>query len=172
MALILGIDPGTSLSAYCVMDSEDMSRILDKGKVENEELIGIVKAGYFDVCVVECFRNYGSPVGDYTFDTAYFIGRIMQVAGEQFRRIYRSDVKMNVCHTMKAKDGNIRRALIDRFAVHDKARGTGTIKNKDFFYGVSADIWSAVGICVTYIDTIKQQSCNQPVTKEIHNGDR
>jgi hypothetical protein len=164
--IVLGCDPGTTLSAFCVMDSEDMSRILDKGKVPNEELIGIVRKGYFDVCVVECFRNYGMGVGASTFETAYFIGRIMQVAGEQFRRIYRSDVKMNICYTMKAKDSNIRRALIDRFAVHDKGRGTGTKKNKDFFYGVSADIWSAVAIAVTYIDTLKQQPCNERVTKE------
>ena len=175
MALILGIDPGTSLSAYCVMDSEDMSRIIDKGKTDNDTLKALVKQGYYDVLVIEGFQSFGMAVGATVFTTAYYIGRLLQMAedlGSKTHIMYRTDVKMHICGTTRAKDANIRCALIDRFAVHDKARGTGTIKAKDFFYGVSADIWSAVGICVTYIDTIKQQSCNQPVTKEIHNGDR
>jgi hypothetical protein len=37
--------------------------------------------------------------------------------------IYRKDEKMNICHSMRAKDSNIRQALIDRFGV------VGTKKN-------------------------------------------
>ena len=153
--LILAIDPGTTQSAYCVMESDNMSRLLDKGKVDNERIIEIVQEGYFDVVVVECFKSYGMGVGDSVFETAYLIGRIMQIAGPLFERIYRHEVKINLCHTMKSKDSNVRRALIDRFAAHDFARGTGTKKNPDFFYGVSDDIWSAIGICVTWIDIKK-----------------
>jgi hypothetical protein len=49
---------------------------------------------------------------------------------------------------MKAKDGNIRQALIDRFGV------VGTKKNQGWFYGFSGDIWSAYAVGITYKDKL------------------
>ena len=47
---------------------------------------------------------------------------------------------------MKAKDSNIRQALMDRFGE------VGTKKNQGYFYGFKADIWQAFAVCVTYHD--------------------
>ena len=41
---------------------------------------------------------------------------------------------------MKAKDSNIRQALIDRFGP------VGTKKNPGWFYGVSKDVWAAIAV--------------------------
>ena len=58
----------------------------------------------------------------------------------------RKDEKINLCGNMKAKDSNIRQALIDRFGV------VGTKKNPGWFYGVSKDVWQAIAVGVTYYD--------------------
>ncbi len=57
-------------------------------------------------------------VGKTVFDTCVWIGRFIQQVdeiGKEYSYIYRKDEKMNLCHSMKAKDSNIRQALIDRF---------------------------------------------------------
>ena len=59
--------------------------------------------------------SYGMPVGKEVFDTCVWIGRFIEAFDLEYEYVYRKDEKMNLCHSMKAKDSNIRQALIDRF---------------------------------------------------------
>jgi Holliday junction resolvasome RuvABC endonuclease subunit len=160
--VLMAIDPGTSESAFVVMDTEDY-RIVDKGKIENDALMALIKTGYFDMMAIEAMQSFGMGVGQSVFETAYFIGALMQAAkdlGSKVYRVYRTDVKMHHCHTTRAKDGNIRQALIDRFGE------PGTKKAQGKTYGISKDIWSALAIAVFWIDTHKQSICNSNATQE------
>jgi hypothetical protein len=58
---------------------------------------------------------------------------------------------MNLCNSMKAKDSNIRQALIDRFGE------VGVKKAPGWFYGFKKDVWAAYAVGVTYLDKIKEQ---------------
>lgn len=68
--------------------------------------------------VIEMVASYGMPVGETVFETCVWIGKFMQIVEsrkKKVNKVYRKDEKMNICHSMKAKDSNIRQALIDRF---------------------------------------------------------
>ena len=164
MRYIFAIDPGNLYSTYVVISTEDY-RPSYFGKVPNDELMGIVKTchGLFvDEFVIERVACYGMPVGREVFDTCEWIGRFSQTIESQHEKkvnyILRAEEKMMICHSMNAKDSNIRRALIDRFATHDLKNGKGTKKHPDFFYGFSKDVWSAYAVGLTYIEKQKEES--------------
>ena len=69
--------------------------------------------------------------------------------------IYRREVKINLCESLKANDSNIIQALIDRFAPNTSNKGKGTKKNQGWFYGFSKDIWQSYAVAVTYLDNKK-----------------
>lgn len=147
--MILAIDPGNIESAYCLIEKGTYKPI-EFGKINNHELLYKMNFRgfeYYDEFVIEMVASYGMAVGKEVFDTCVWIGRFIEVSkSNKVNQIYRKDVKMNLCNSMRAKDSNIRQALIDRFGV------VGTKKNKGWFYGFKADIWSAYAVGVTYLD--------------------
>lgn len=155
---IIAIDPGNKESGWVVMDSETL-KPLEFGKTENEDLrsrFPSLRWGYkMSDAVIERVACYGMAVGRDVFDTCEWIGRfteLFEFAGVKVHYITRKDEKINLCGSMKAKDTNIRRALIDRFAEHDFKNGKGTKNNPDWFYGFKADIWAAYAVGVTWCD--------------------
>ena len=118
--MILAIDPGNIESGYVILN-DDLS-VRRKGKVTNDEMLNIINAACFyekvDVAI-EMVASYGMAVGATVFDTCVWIGIFTERAKQwnaKVTYIYRKDEKMNLCHSMKAKDSNIVQALIDRFA--------------------------------------------------------
>lgn len=107
---------GNVESAYCIIDSETY-KPLEFGKEENEKIYErALNLSYgCKKLVIEMIASYGMPVGKEVFETCVWIGRFIEAFDLEYRYIYRKDEKMNICHTMKAKDSNIRQALIDRF---------------------------------------------------------
>lgn len=151
---ILAIDPGNIKSAYCLIDTNTY-KPSSFGKQDNNWLLGFMntQGALFDKVIIEMIASYGMPVGKEVFDTCVWIGRFKQIAESQdleVEYIYRKDEKINICNSMKAKDSNIRQALIDRFGE------VGTKKNPGWFYGFKADIWQAYAVGVTYLDMAKE----------------
>ena len=153
--MILAIDPGNIESAYVLMD-ENLKPI-EFGKVPNIELLCKCE----DLCkgnnemAIEMVASYGMPVGEEIFETVFWIGRYWQAFDALRAKVYRKDVKTNLCHTMKAKDGNIIQALVDRFAPNTRNKGKGLKASPGWFYGFRADIWQAYAVGVTYYDLYK-----------------
>lgn len=157
MGKVLAIDPGNIDSAYCVIDDETL-RPLYYDKVSNAVLASMIKDGHFDYiseAAVERVASYGLAVGRSVFETCEWIGRFSQLIendGKVVSYVYRKDEKLHICGDSRAKDANIRRALIDRFAQHDLKNGKGTKSNPDWFYKFKADEWAAYACGLTYIE--------------------
>ena len=161
---ILAIDPGNAYSAFCLMT--DAYKPIDKGKLPNDDVLAYIEenAGAVDMLVVEMIASYGMPVGAEVFETCVMIGRIEQLADEKHiphTRVFRAEEKLYICHDSRAKDANIRHALIERFAQHDKARGTGTKKQPDTFYGFANDMWAAFAVGTVYLDKQREEALKE-----------
>lgn len=148
--MILAIDPGNVKSAYVLL-GKDLKPI-EFDIVSNTDLVQRIDnlCGDVEHFAIEMVASYGMAVGAEVFETVFWIGRFWEAAlmscCPYLQKVYRKDEKINLCGSMKAKDGNIRQALIDRFGP------VGTKKNQGWFYGVSKDVWSAIAVGVTYHD--------------------
>ena len=148
--LLLAIDPGPTESAWVVWDGE---RIIEHGKAECAEVLNVMRSGRCLTHVVcERIRSYGMPAGAELFETAEWCGRYQQAAvdqGIQWCWMTRKDVKLNLCGQTRAKDANIRQAIIDRFG---GSIAIGRKASPGPLYGTSGDVWAALAVALTWCD--------------------
>lgn len=152
---VLAIDPGPVQSAWVLWDG---AGVIEHGKQPNEIVIDAlgdygpqIRSG---VLVFEEIASYGMPVGAEVFQTVRWTGRMEQYAYSQgwceVAYMPRRDVKLHLCGQVRAKDANIRQALIDRFGGKEKAIGKKAAKGP--LYGLKADEWQALALAVTWFD--------------------
>lgn len=151
---VLALDPGDTQTGYCFIDAETL-RPIRFGKEDNQIVLLLVQLEAYDLLVSERVASYGMAVGRSVFETCEWVGRYTQASHAPVVYIYRQEEKIHICHDSRAKDSNIRRALIDRFAQHDLKNGRGTKKKPDWFYGFKKDVWAAYAAGITYIEKEK-----------------
>lgn len=152
---VIAIDPGNVQSAYAILDAS--AKIESFGILPNDELLPMLKDGLVNddlyigsaeyTLAIEMVASFGMAVGKEVFETVFWTGRFCQAWRGQFDRVYRMQVKMHLCHNSRAKDPNIRQALIDKLGP------AGTKKAPGPTYGVSKDVWSALAVGVTWLET-------------------
>lgn len=145
---ILAVDPGTTQSALVLFED---GMPVGARLIPNAEALEEIRGTGYDRLVVEMIASYGMAVGAEVFQTCVWIGRFVQACERPFEFVYRKDVKIHLCGSMKAKDANIRQALIDRFGPTKEA-AVGTKKAPGPLYSIRADLWQALAVGVTYLD--------------------
>ncbi len=158
--MILGIDPGQVQSAWIFLEPKPGGVHVGRfGISPNEHVVNnlIMRRGTVDL-VIEMIASYGMAVGEETFETVVWIGRFMQAYAnpERTHRMKRLKVKTHLCHDSRAKDGNIRQALIDRFGGKDAAVGKRGAPGP--LYGISKDVWAALALAITFAETNPQRA--------------
>lgn len=150
--IILAIDPGTTQSGWCLYD-EAAHRVHECGVADNGTLLYGINDMAADVLALEMVASYGMAVGKDVFETVRWIGRFQQAWSrpDDALLIYRRDVKLRLCNSTKAKDANVRQALLDMFprTGGGKTPQIGTKSQPGPLYGVSSHAWSALAVAVT-----------------------
>lgn len=147
---ILAIDPGTTESGYCIYDG---ARVHESGVLPNAEMLVRVQQWPAQRLAVEMIASYGMAVGREVFETCVWIGRFQQAWRDPsaVELVYRKDVKLHLCGTPRAKDPNVRQALLDMFprTGGGATPQVGTKKQPGPLFGVSSHAWPALGVAVT-----------------------
>lgn len=147
MKPILAIDPGPTESAYVIWDGH----LMNHGHVGNWEMRRLIQVEYRLACdlAIEMVACYGMPVGRETFETCLWIGRFHELARREPRLVYRKDIKLHLCQSMRAKDSNVMQALKDRFG---GSAAVGTKKKPGPLYGISNHKWAAIAVAIYAAD--------------------
>jgi hypothetical protein len=159
---LFAIDPGTRQSGWVILDR---GRVLDSGVHDNHDLLRWVKDGQgADMLAIEMMMARGMPTSNEEMETLVWIGRFKQRWSDFYREhpatvqlVYRQHVKMALCGTMKAKDTNIRQALLDIFPATGGGATpqVGTKAKPGPLHGVSSHAWSALAVAITVCERLK-----------------
>ena len=145
---ILAIDPGPTRSGWVTFGGPS----LQHGIAANETLLDQLRWRPAFPVLLERIESFGMPVGAEVFDTVYWSGRFQEAAeanGLLVHYLTRRQVKLHLCGTARAKDPNVRQALLDRFG-GTAAKGTKAAPGP--LYGVAGDVWSALALAVTFAE--------------------
>jgi hypothetical protein len=152
---VLAIDPGSAQSAWVLYNAEGARQFaIAPNDAVRRLLQESLDAFAAESLVIEEIASYGMPVGREVFQTVRWAGRFEETAINAgwpvVHYLPRRDVKLHLCGSARAKDANIRQALLDRFGGAQKA--VGCKKTPGPLYGVSKDVWAALALAVTWDD--------------------
>jgi hypothetical protein len=153
---VWGIDPGPAVSSAVLFDG---TRVLDvRLSVINSALLqylhDLVASGppVSTTLAIEKIAAMGQVVGGETLETVFWSGRFVEAWDPHpWARVTRGEVKMHLCESMRAKDKNVRQALIDKFGGDSVA--IGKKKSPGPLYGISSHCWAALAVAVTWLET-------------------
>ena len=183
------IDPGDTESGWVQfwLDPSHPSGIkpFTFGKMENRKL----RRNLHDFCgnakdhrgvlCIEMPRAQGMSVANEVFQTCVEIGRFLQTwGGSDWCYCFRGEIKLDICGVARAKDPNVRKALIDIWGGEEQAiggkkcsrchghkvtgkkrkpcelcGGTGWKVPPGPLYGMSKDIWAALAVAISWAKT-------------------
>ncbi len=130
---------------YATLPNSDLRRLLKGGTV------------YGDTVAIEMVACYGMSVGKEVFETCLWVGRFLECVDEytyekRVRLVYRLDVKMHLCKSARAKDGNVMQALLDKHGPKGTKKAPGPL------FGISKHLWAALAVADYAADTCTGES--------------
>jgi hypothetical protein len=148
---LLAIDPGPTQSGFVVFGEG----VIHSGVLPNDQMRLYMKInchnGELDRLAIEMIASYGMAVGAEVFNTCLWIGRYLEY-WEKYNEpstaqlVFRREVKMHLCGTARAKDTNIKQALVDKLGPIGKKDSPGPL------YGVKSHAWPALGVAITALN--------------------
>ena len=154
----VAIDPGTRESAWMLFDTElyvHGGPVPGQMGIEPNVDVGKIVADSCDLIACEWIESMGMAVGKEVFETVAWTGRYWQAAAGRFHRVTRRECKLHLCGSSRAKDPNVRRALLDLYPSigGGVTPQVGTRKKPGPLFGMRSHLWSALAVAVTFCET-------------------
>lgn len=116
----LCIDPGTTKTGWVIFDPL-AEKPVEAGWEDNATVLWrIENMNFHDRVIMETFAAQGMPLGDSSLQTVRWEGRFVERAlmsrGIEVDHITRRAIKIAICGSSRAKDSNIRAAMVDMYA--------------------------------------------------------
>ncbi len=173
---LLSLDVGTYKTGFAVID-ETTGEVLEFGKEDNINLLARLRDDdSFDVAVIEDIQFRGQLVGRDTFETLKWIGKFAEALNPTpVVYLFRKTIVTELTGDPRAKDKNVRQAVIDHYGgilkaiggkkcPHCKGKGwrgagrptciecngTGWEYPPGPLHGVAGDVWSAIAVALCY----------------------
>ena len=152
--ILVGLDPGPAQTAFVIFDGK---QIVDHGIWPNEALAHHYLWKQRNIWC-EMIASYGMAVGKEVFETCVWIGRFIELAkaasGKELTRIHRKEIKLLLCNSLRAKDANVRQALLDLVGPQGTKREPGPT------YGIKSHEWAALAVASVGWNAIFGRSTN------------
>lgn len=160
---ILAIDPGSSLSAYVLWDTEKHEFVYDlghgdeagdpvksRGIVDNIEILNVISRAIINIdmrfIAIEMVQSYGHTVGRSIFQTVLCIGVMMECAAQSAAVLpVQTKVNLYTRTTIKGALGGCRTDADVRQAIRQRY---GESRKGEKLEGVKKDIWSALALAI------------------------
>lgn len=123
--MIIGIDPGLEKSAIVELSGDVLGNVFWR---DNDDVLGYLSGPHNESThlAIEMIQSYGMPVGKDVLHTCRWIGRFedrwCSVHGRTAHLLCRKSgcgifpgIASHICHSNKATDGTIRKAIVDMF---------------------------------------------------------
>jgi hypothetical protein len=148
---LLCIDPGPARSALVGLCGMTVVERMLAPNAEVEEAVRKL-AHAFDEIAIEWIESFGMPVGAEVFHTCRWVGRYeltwRRGSVGALHLIPRRHVKLTLCGSSRAKDANVRAALLDLYG--GKEAAIGSKKAPGPMYGIVRDLTSALAVGIAW----------------------
>ena len=150
----IAIDPGTTESGVCVFDGTILAESYVRSNTQVLKHLREMPECYRTNVVIEMVASYGMAVGKEVFETCVWIGRFDEAClGAE--RLFRKDVKLHLCQSLRAKDAHIWQAILDRHGGKESA--VGSKKKPGPLYGVKSHARAALAVGLCWLDGVRSE---------------
>lgn len=165
--IVLACDPGFEVSALVAWDG---TNILQHGILQNDKVLDSFRSRkgrhLGTVLAIEQIESFGMAVGRTVFETVFWTGQFAEAwFPDRVVRVPRKVVKLHLCGQLRAKDGEIRQAILDRFGP-TKEQAVGKKAKQGPLFGIASHEWAALAVALTWFD----QNPNAPTGATIRPG--
>lgn len=147
---IYAVDPGDEISAVVQYSTRSRAPILSLTDTNESIIAFLYTEGRVteDTLVIEEFESYGMAVGREVFRTVWWSGRFYEVWNGNKIMLPRRTAKLHLTGQTRARDSEVRTAIIDAFG--GKIRAIGKKKTPGPLHGVKGHEWAALALALTH----------------------